>query len=50
MAGGENNRLILGVRRAWALVGAPERKRLRLLALYGVLIAGLDSVAHSSAC
>jgi ATP-binding cassette, subfamily B, bacterial PglK len=38
-------RLIHGVRRAWALVGARERKRLRLVALYGVLIAGLDTVA-----
>jgi ABC-type multidrug transport system fused ATPase/permease subunit len=45
MAGGENSRLIHGVRRAWALVGPRERKRLRLLALYGVLIAGLDSIA-----
>lgn len=45
MAEGENNRLIHWVRRAWALVGIPERKRLRLLALYGVLIAGLDSIA-----
>jgi ATP-binding cassette, subfamily B, bacterial PglK len=45
MAEGENSRLIEGIRRAWALVGARERKRLRLVALYGVLIAGLDSLA-----
>jgi len=37
--------LIRGVRRAWTLVGARERKRLRLVALYGVLIAGLDTFA-----
>ena len=37
--------LIHGVRRAWALVGHPERRRLRLVALYGVLIAALDTVA-----
>jgi ATP-binding cassette, subfamily B, bacterial PglK len=42
---GENNRLIAGIRRAWALVGAKERKRLRLVALFCVLIAGLDSLA-----
>ena len=45
MADGENSRLIEGIRRAWALVGARERKRLRLVALYCVLIAGLDSFA-----
>jgi ABC-type multidrug transport system fused ATPase/permease subunit len=45
MAGGGDTRLIQGVRRAWALVGARERKRLRLVALYGVLIAGLDTFA-----
>ena len=33
------------MRRAWALVAPPERKRLRFVALYGVLIAGLDTVA-----
>jgi ATP-binding cassette, subfamily B, bacterial PglK len=37
--------LIHGVRRAWALVAPPDRKRLRLVALYGVLIAGLDTIA-----
>jgi hypothetical protein len=45
MAGGDDSRLIHGVRRAWALVGARERRRLRLVALYGVLIAGLDTFA-----
>src|SRR2546423_13052244 len=45
MAEGSENRLIQGIRRAWALVGARERKRLRLVALYGVLIAGLDTIA-----
>jgi ABC-type multidrug transport system fused ATPase/permease subunit len=45
MADGESSRLIHGIRRAWALVGPRERKRLRLVALYGVLIAGLDSFA-----
>jgi ATP-binding cassette, subfamily B, bacterial PglK len=45
MAERENSRLIEGIRRAWALVGVRERKRLRLVALYCVLIAGLDSFA-----
>jgi ATP-binding cassette, subfamily B, bacterial PglK len=45
MADRGDGRLIDGVRRAWALVGRRERKRLRLVALYGVLIAGLDTVA-----
>lgn len=39
------SRVFHGARRAWALVGPPERSRLRLVALYGVLIAGLDTVA-----
>ena len=34
-----------GTRRAWALVRPRERRRLRLVALYGVLIAGLDTLA-----
>ena len=38
-------RLIGGIRRAWALVGSRERKRLRLVAAYGVVIAGLDTLA-----
>jgi ABC-type multidrug transport system fused ATPase/permease subunit len=45
MADRGDGRLIRGVMRAWALVGRSERKRLRLVALYGVLIAGLDTVA-----
>src|SRR4051794_922487 len=45
MVGSSDSRLIPGVRRAWALVGRPERKRLQLVALYGVLIAGLDTFA-----
>jgi ABC-type multidrug transport system fused ATPase/permease subunit len=45
MAGGGDTRLIQGVRRAWALVASRDRKRLRLVALYGVLIAGLDTFA-----
>lgn len=39
------NSLIGGVRRAWALVEPREARRLKLVAAYGVLIAGLDSVA-----
>lgn len=34
-----------GIRRAWRLVGPRERKRLKLVAVYGVLIAGLDTFA-----
>jgi ATP-binding cassette, subfamily B, bacterial PglK len=34
-----------GIRRAWAVVSPQERKRLRLVALYGVLIAVLDTFA-----
>ena len=37
--------LVEGIRRAWALVGPRERRRLRLIALFGVLIAGLDTLA-----
>jgi ATP-binding cassette subfamily C protein len=37
--------LVSGVRRAWALVGSRERKRLRRVALFGVFIAGMDTVA-----
>ena len=39
------NSVIQGVRRGWALVEPRDRKRLRLVALYGVLIAGLDTLA-----
>jgi ATP-binding cassette, subfamily B, bacterial PglK len=41
----KSTRLITGIRRAWGLVGPRERRRLRLVALYGVLIAGLDTFA-----
>jgi ATP-binding cassette, subfamily B, bacterial PglK len=37
--------MIHGIRRAWALVRPRERRRLRLVAVYGVLIALLDTVA-----
>jgi ABC-type multidrug transport system fused ATPase/permease subunit len=37
--------LVHGIRRAWALVEPKERRRLRLLAVYGILIAGLDAFA-----
>src|SRR5580765_8693388 len=37
--------LISEVRRAWALVRSRERRRLQLVAGYGVLIAGLETVA-----
>jgi ABC-type multidrug transport system fused ATPase/permease subunit len=33
------------IRRAWTLVRPHERRRLQLVALYGVLIAGLDTLA-----
>ncbi len=39
------SQLVRGIRQAWALVGSRERKRLRLVALYGVVIAVLDTVA-----
>ncbi len=45
MAEGADGRLIQGIRRAWDLVAPRDRRRLRLVALYGVLIAGLDTVA-----
>lgn len=34
-----------GIRRAWMLVSLRHRRRLRLIAFYGVLIAGLDTFA-----
>ena len=37
--------LIRGVGRAWALVEPRERRRLRYVSIYGVLIAGLDTIA-----
>ena len=33
------------VRRAWSLVHGKERRRLQLVAAYGILIAGLDTIA-----
>jgi ABC-type bacteriocin/lantibiotic exporters, contain an N-terminal double-glycine peptidase domain len=42
---GERGSLVQTGRRAWALVEPRARKRLRLIALYGVLIAGLDTFA-----
>jgi ATP-binding cassette, subfamily B, bacterial PglK len=45
MAKRADGRLIQGIRRAWDLVAPRDRRRLRLVALYGVLIAGLDTVA-----
>ena len=37
--------MIAEVRHAWALAGRPERRRLKLVAAYGVVIAALDTVA-----
>jgi ABC-type multidrug transport system fused ATPase/permease subunit len=37
--------LIRQVRRAWTLVHGKERRRLQLVAAYGILIAGLDTIA-----
>jgi ATP-binding cassette, subfamily B, bacterial PglK len=37
--------MVRGMRRAWALMAPRERTRLRLISLYGVLIAGLDTLA-----
>ena len=37
--------MIHGIRRAWAVVRPHERRRLQLVTLYGVLIAGLDTIA-----
>jgi ABC-type multidrug transport system fused ATPase/permease subunit len=34
-----------GIRRAWSLVDPHSRRRLKLVALYGILIAALDTVA-----
>jgi len=42
---GDRGGLIETGRRAWAVVDPRARKRLRLLAIYGVLIAGLDTFA-----
>jgi ABC-type multidrug transport system fused ATPase/permease subunit len=37
--------LVSGVRRAWTVVRPPERRRLRWVAVYGVVIAALDAFA-----
>ena len=37
--------LATGVRDAWSLVNRRERRRLKLISLYGLLIAGLDTFA-----
>jgi ABC-type multidrug transport system fused ATPase/permease subunit len=36
---------VRGIRRAWALIGQRERKRMFRVAIYGVAIAGLDTIA-----
>lgn len=41
----KDRRWLTGIRRAWALVSPDERRRLQLVAGYGVLIAGLDTFA-----
>jgi ABC-type multidrug transport system fused ATPase/permease subunit len=38
-------RLVSGIRRAWKVLRPPQRRRLRILALCGIVIAGLDTVA-----
>lgn len=45
MGESKDTRLIHGVKRAWALVGPRERRRLQVVAAFGVLIAGLDTLA-----
>jgi ABC-type multidrug transport system fused ATPase/permease subunit len=42
---GNSARFTADVARSWSLIDARDRKRLGLVALYGVLIAGLDTVA-----
>ncbi len=42
---GGGDTIVGGVRRAWALVEPATRKRLRLIGLFGILIAGLDTGA-----
>ena len=43
--GKEKIGLVRGIRRAWELVDPPDRRRLRAISLFGVLIAGLDTLA-----
>ena len=45
MSSANDNTMIHGIRRAWGLVRPRERRRLRLVSVYGVLIALLDTVA-----
>jgi ATP-binding cassette, subfamily B, bacterial PglK len=42
---GSSARFTADVARSWSLIDARDRKRLGLVALYGILIAGLDTVA-----
>jgi ATP-binding cassette, subfamily B, bacterial PglK len=42
---GNSARFTADVARSWSLIDAHDRKRLGLVALYGVLIAGLDTIA-----
>jgi ABC-type multidrug transport system fused ATPase/permease subunit len=42
---GNSARFTADIARSWALIDARDRKRLGLVALYGVLIAGLDTIA-----
>jgi ATP-binding cassette, subfamily B, bacterial PglK len=43
--GSKSRSFFLEVRRAWALVAQRDRRRLALVAAYGVLISGLDTIA-----
>ena len=44
-ASDQHFRLVAGVRDAWALVPRRQQRRLQLISLYGLLIAGLDTFA-----
>jgi hypothetical protein len=41
----EHFRFVPGVRDAWGLVPRRERRQLKLISVYGLLIAGLDTFA-----
>lgn len=43
--GGPSARLLTGIRRSWSLIDLQDLRRLRLLTLFGVVIAGLDTFA-----
>jgi ATP-binding cassette, subfamily B, bacterial PglK len=45
MTSGKTTGGLRGIRRAWSLVDPPTRRRLRFVAVYGVLIAALDTIA-----